>query len=290
MGETALSFGANYNNKLYLGATLGFSKIKYELTSRYEESDNDTTKTGNYIPLYKMDLDKFILNEKISTTGRGVNFKVGAIYSVMDWLRVGAAVHTPTLYYNMTDVYSDSITAIYKYFETPDSYYPTGKTTTYSSPEGLFDYSLTTPFRAMASVAFIIKKMGLISADYEYLNYAQARLNASNDDFRTANKNIQSFYTGASNIRIGTEWRFEPFTIRAGYAYYGSPYKKGVNDGSRSMYSLGAGYKMEVFYLDVAYQYSISNEKFYMYDPAFVNSSKNKIQSGALLTTVGFKF
>jgi hypothetical protein len=290
MGETSLAFGANYNNKLYLGASLGFTKIKYEEISRYEESDNDTSKTGTYLPLYKMDLTKFIVDENITTRGRGVNFKVGAVYSFYDWIRIGAAVHSPTFFYDITDTYSDSITAIYKHFETPDTYAPNGKTNTYSSPEGLFDYSLTSPFRAVASIGFIIKKMGLISVDYEFVNYSQARLNSSKDEFRDANKIIQSSYTSASNIRVGTEWRFEPFSIRAGYAYYGSPYKSNLNDGSRSTYSFGLGYKMEVFYLDVAYQLTQSKEKFYMYDAAFVNASDNKIQSGAILTTVGFKF
>ncbi len=290
MGETALSFGANYNNKLYLGASIGFTKIKYEENSRYEESDNDTTKTGTYVPLYKMDLEKFVLDRKLSTTGRGVDFKIGAIYSVFDWLRIGAALHSPTLYYNMTDIYSDSITATYKYFETPEFLPSYGKVKTYSSPEGMFDYSLTTPFRAIGSIGFIIGKHGVISGDYEYVNYAQAKLNASKDEFRSANKAIQSSYTSASNIRVGTEWRFEPFSIRAGYSYYGTPYKNNLNDGSRSTYSFGLGYKMEVFYLDVAYQFSQSSEKYYMFDPAYVHASSNKIQSGAVLTTVGFKF
>ena len=291
MGETALSFGANYNNKLYLGASIGFTKIKYEENSRYEESDNDTTKTGTSLPLYKMDLKKFVMDENISTTGKGIDLKVGAIYSLFDWLRIGAAVHTPTFFYNMTDVYSDSITAIYSHFETPDYYYPSGVTKTYSSPEGLFDYSLTTPFRAIGSLGFIIGKKGLISADYEYVNYSNARLHSSNDaDFRAVNQTIQSAYANASNIRIGTEWRFDPFSVRAGYSYYGSPYKNGTNDGSRSSYSLGLGYKMEVFYLDVAYQFTQSKEKYYMYNAGFVNPSYNTIQSGAVLTTIGFKF
>ncbi|HRH01601.1 MAG TPA: hypothetical protein PLI68_05520 [Bacteroidia bacterium] len=292
MGETALSFGANYNNKLYLGASIGFDKIKYEESSRYEESDNDTGKTGNYISLYKMDLKKFVLDEKYSTSGRGINLKAGAIYSVFDWLKIGAAVHSPTYFYSMTDTYSDSITAMYSYFETPDStgYYPNGRTLTYSSPEGLFEYSLSTPFRAIASIGFLINKRGLISADYEYVNYSQARLNSDNDEFRNANKSIQMEYTAASNIRIGTEWRFEPFSVRAGYSYYGSPYKDKINNGSRSTYSIGFGYKLEVFYLDIAYQLTQSKERYYMYDAGFVNESSNKIQSGALLTTVGFKF
>ena len=290
MGETALSFGANYNNKLYLGASIGFTKIKYEENVRYQETDNDTTKTGNYVPLYKMDLEKFVLDQKLNTTGRGVNAKFGLIYSVFDWLRVGAAVHSPTFYYDMTDVYSDSITAIYSHFETPETYAPNGKTKTYSSPEGLFNYSLVTPFRAIGSLGFIIGKRGIISADYEYVNYSQARLNATDDDFSSANKVIQSDYSSASNIRIGTEWRFEPFSVRAGYSYYGSPYNNNLNDGSRNSFSFGLGYKMEVFYLDLAYQFTQSKEKFYMYDAGFVNSSFNTYRSGALLTTVGFKF
>ena len=278
MGETFFSFGANYNNKLYLGATIGYSKIKYNETTVYTEKDNDTAKTGNPA-YYSLDLNNFRVDENLSTTGKGFNVKVGAIYSVTDWLRIGGAVHTPT-FYSLTDVYSDSVTAAYTNW----------KTKTYSSPSGLFDYSLTTPFKAIGSLGFIINKIGVISADYEYVNYSQARLSADKGGFKDANKAIQSKYTSASNIRLGTEWRFEPFSIRAGYSLYGSPYQKGINDGARSTYSFGIGYKQEVFYIDVAYQLTQSKEKYYMYDPSYVNATENKIQSSAVLTTIGFKF
>ena len=290
MSETALSFGANYNNKLYIGATLGFNKLKYEETSRYQENDNDTAKTKPNQPIkYGMDLNKFVLNEQFNTTGKGINFKVGAVYSIFDWLRVGAGIHTPVYFYNMNDIYSDSITAFYSYFETPSSTLKNGSIKTYSSPEGYFDYSFTSPFRYNFSIGIIVNKSGLISADFEHVNYNQAKLNAKNDDFRAANNSIKSNYNSADNLRIGTEWRIEPFSIRGGFAYYASPYNNKINDGRRLCYSLGLGYKMKIFYMDVAYQIVQSKEKYYLFDSA-MQASINSLTRNSFLTTVGFKF
>ena len=40
---------------------------------------------------------------------------------------------------------------------------------------GEYDYQMSTPFRAIGSIAFTIGNIGLISGEYEYVNYNQAR-------------------------------------------------------------------------------------------------------------------
>lgn len=38
-GETVISFGGNYSNKLYLGATIGIPSVRYTQEKVYEETD-----------------------------------------------------------------------------------------------------------------------------------------------------------------------------------------------------------------------------------------------------------
>jgi len=42
----------------------------------------------------------------------------------------------------------------------------------------------------MGSLAFIIGHYGLVSADYEYVNYSQARFNSTDDSYSDANNQI----------------------------------------------------------------------------------------------------
>lgn len=47
--------------------------------------------------------DYWDFTERLETTGWGINLKVGIIAWPVDWLRIGAAVHTPTYYYGLND-------------------------------------------------------------------------------------------------------------------------------------------------------------------------------------------
>ena len=99
MSETVLSFGGNYQDKLLLGVTLGIVKTRYTEQAVYEERDEKDTIAG---------FKSFTLNQNLTTKGNGVNLKIGAIYKASDWLRLGAAVHTPTAI-NLKDEYNSNM-------------------------------------------------------------------------------------------------------------------------------------------------------------------------------------
>ena len=166
----------------------------------------------------------------------------------------------------------------------------------YSSPRGEYDYLITTPFRAIGSMSVIFGKRGLISADYEFVDYASARLRSGGDGYGFTNENsqIQNKYTSAGNIRIGTEWRFPPFSFRGGYAHYGSPYSSNIdNDGSRQSYSIGLGIRESEYFIDFAYVLTQTSEKYYVYDPSrALGIDPSNINSSAhtFLATLGFRF
>jgi hypothetical protein len=280
--EIVLSFGANYSNKLYLGGTVGFSSIHYVETTNYEESD-----PANNINYF----NNFQFNQNLTTQGYGVNLKLGMIYRAADWVRIGAAFHTPT-FYAMTDDYDNSI----------QSRFDNGSSYTANSPAGTFDYNLTTPMRAIGSVAFIIGKMGLVSADYEFVDYSESSFDASNSNFFNVNDLIQKKYTTSGNLKIGTEWRYENYSFRGGYAMYGSPfaseYKVTGADMSANCYSLGLGIRDHDYFLDFGYVLSQSTSYFQPYtldnpynDPNLVvNGVKNKMSTNNFTFTLGVKF
>lgn len=272
MGETVFTLGGNYSDKLYLGATLGIPHIRYHQESTYSESGDSAAWNG---------FQSFELHEDLRTTGVGVNFKFGMIYKPTDWVRIGGAVHSPS-YFEMHDDWSSSMKTKFS---------NANWNATSKSPNGLYDYSLVTPMRTIVSLGFVVKKMGLIGFDYEFVDYPSASLRSDNYTYIEENNAIRQKYIEGSNIRIGTEWRLTPVSLRAGAAYYSSPYKASlVRSGSRMDYSAGIGFREENFFLDFAFVLSRTSENYYIYDATLVEPSSNKSTSSNIMMTMGFKF
>jgi len=271
MGEAVFTLGGNYNDKLYLGMTVGIPHIRYTEESNYSEQADTNALNG---------FKSFELNQDLRTTGVGFDFKFGMIYKPVDWVRIGGALHSPS-YFQMHDDWSSSMTT---HFSGSQDY-------TSTSPSGLFDYSLVTPMRTIGSIGFVIKKIGLIGADYEFVDYPSATLSSSKYKYMAENKAIREKYIEGSNIRFGTEWKLSPMSIRGGVAYYSSPFKRDSgNDGSRIDYSAGIGFRDENFFLDFAYVYSQTSENYYFYDASVTSPSVNDSKSSSVLMTLGFKF
>jgi hypothetical protein len=270
MGETVFTLGGNYNDKLFLGGTMSIPHIRYTEESNYSETADTAYNT----------FKSFDLNQTSRTTGVGFGFKFGMIYKPVDWVRVGGAVHSPT-YFQMHDDWSSNMTTHFRSYT--DGYA--------ESPSGMYDYSLVTPMRTIGSIGFVIKKMGLVGIDYEFVDYPSASLSSSKYKYMKENKAIREKYMEGNNIRFGTEWKLAPMSLRAGIAYYSSPYKKSVgNDGSRIDYSAGIGFRDENFFMDFAYVLSQTSESYYFYDASITDPSKNNSKSSSVLMTLGFKF
>ena len=269
MNEIVISLAGNYNDQFYIGGTIGFPIIKYYEQSTYREVDIDTI--SNFKSLS--------LNEDISTVGSGVNFKLGMIFKPVEFIRLGAAVNTPT-FFTLKDNYSRTLS----------SEFDDGKSYLATSPNGKFDYELNTPMRLIGSIGFIIGEFGLISADYEFVDYSEARLRSNSYKFFDENDAIQSNYRSQSNIRAGAEVRLEPITLRGGYALYGSPYKDGVNDGKKTSISFGIGIREKEYFLDIAYVYSKATEDYYLYNPLLVKPVSNTLTSNNIMLTLGIKY
>ena len=271
MGETDISFGGNYSNRVFVGATLGIVNARYNEESVYQEVDEKDTISG---------FKSFSLNQSLTTTGSGVNFKFGMIVKATDWLRLGAAVHTPTVL-NLSDSYNSSM----------KSDLDGGITHESKSPDGKFNYTVTTPFRVLGSIGFVINKNALLNAEYEYVDYTNAQLNSSPNVFTDVNNTIHSKYTSTGNIRMGGEVRLDPLAFRLGYAFYGSPFKNGENvNANKTSYTAGVGFRENDYFIDFAYVYTKYTAYDYLYDPMLVSSVKNDYTSSNFMLTFGVKF
>ncbi len=269
-GEYVFSVGTSYEDRIYLGATIGMPSINYYEKSTYTESEFADTAAH---------LQSFDYDEELTTTGKGFNLKVGIITRLNDWIRVGGALHSPT-FYDMEDEYSTAITAVWS--DTLGTKYD-------SSPFGYFNYELKTPWKAIGSVAINIKKQGLISADIEIVDYTSAKFNSDSYKFSDENEVINSLYTKATNIRLGGEIKYKPFRIRAGYALYGSPYKTNSEFGNESV-SFGLGVDRGHFIADFAYVFSEGSDEHFMYSSDLVDAATITSTKHNFLVTIGLRY
>lgn len=273
MNEFLMAFGANVNDRLYLGASFAFPYIRYFEESYYTEDDNlDVMNDFRSMQLY----------QDLQTRGGGFNMKFGVIVRATDWVRIGGAIHSPTWFNNMRDYWYSTLRSE---FDNNDNFIR-------YSPEGNYEYDIETPWRAMGNIAFIIGKVALISADYEYIDYTKAELQSYDYGFYDENSAIRNKYNKTQNIRVGAEYKYGQFAFRAGYASYGSPFAAGINDGQKNYYTGGVGYRDENFFVDLAYVRSDSNEDYYLYstENIEVNPVKNKYITNNILLTVGVRY
>lgn len=270
-GEYCFALSGNIDRKLFIGANLGLQVIRFSENKVLQEIDIDDIIT-NFTGLK--------LKENLEVTGSGINLKFGFLYSPIDWLRIGVAVHSPT-FFNLKENFS------YEIEGTTDS-------TRSEIYFGDGEYRLNSPFRANASAGFIIGNIALINIDYEFLNYSTARLRADDELFTNDNNMIQNKFKAAHNVRLGAEIRILPnFCVRLGSGFYDSPYKETKNNFVTN-YSAGVGLKLNnFFYIDLAYTYfNFGKQKYYLYDGYGVVSPLAEITKSRnrLTFTIGFKF
>ena len=127
-----------------------------------------------------------------------------------------------------------------------------------TSGQTTYAYKLTTPAKLIGGVAFKIANTLMLSADYEYLDYSNNRLDDKADysfDYGPLNDTIQTNMGTASNLRLGAELKLNNFYLRAGYSYNQSPYTNSYEgfQSNIARYSGGVGFRSTEFFLDATF-------------------------------------
>jgi len=278
--ELVFSSGTNYNDKLFLGATIGVPIINFTENRTFIEENDLESNTHNF--------QRLQIDEKLNVRAAGINFKLGVIYQPFDFFRFGAAFHTPTYYGTVKDYYEREMEANYWIEEDKKKKY---YTLTLDPLANRSHYALSTPLRTMANFAFFIKQKAFISAEYEFVNYGSALMYSVDYNYNRENNIIKETFGFCHIARIGAEINLnQVFALRAGYNYSSTPYKDNINDGSKHYASLGFGFRTKFFYGDFAYALTTTKLKYWMFNPAFVNAVNNHFITHKLIFSLGLRF
>jgi hypothetical protein len=278
-GEHAFSLAANYSNKLFIGAGLGITRVEFESKYEHAEKSDSVLASGfsdfNYSYYYR-------------NWGTGYSLKLGLIYKPVEPLRIGVSFQSPTLF-RISEYLNDNIV----------SHVEGRENTTKENEASWFKYSLTTPFRATLGVAYQIRKLGVISAEYEFVDYGMAKFTTiGSDDYDYTEKNqaIKNSLKSTSNIRVGAEARFNRLYLRGGYGYYGRAYKTGeINDNLfYNSYSGGIGFRDQNISVDFGFTRISNKENFVLYYTEYPADdtpvSNNNYNRNIFTVTFGYKF
>jgi len=292
--EIAVGFAATHSDRFYLGGSVGIPIVSYERNSVLTETDLSGDANSNF--------EHSSFTERYTTKGVGLNLKFGAIYKPVDKLRLGLAVHTPSIY-SLKDTYYASITT------NTENYVHTGNSTlTASSDQTLglnpeYKYNLNSPWRFIASGAYVINEVedvkqqrGFITADVEYVTYKTNSYKATQDGdqnyYKDVNEGIKAYYKNAFNFRLGGEVKFNTIMARLGFSYYTDLYKETELNAKKMFLSAGLGYRNKGIFIDLTYVHSITNDINFPYrlpDKANTFATIKGI-GGNIAFTAGLKF
>ena len=262
-----VNFASQYQENLYIGASVNLHDVLYEEYNQFTETGYNTTS-----PIQRTTLDSFL-----RTVGGGVSLNVGAIAKLNQNVRIGGSYQSPT-WYRLTDEFSQRIDSdladqdisfinfnVINLFET---------------------YTIKTPSKLTGSLALIFGKEGLLSLDYSRQDMSQAQLKPLNDPtFSNENNQISTNLQAVSSLKIGGEYRISRVSLRAGYRYNQSPYKDRNIAGNLKGYSAGIGYNFGGSKLDFALNKTEQDYSEQLFTTGLTTPAMiNRIQTNATLS------
>jgi len=265
-----LNLAGQYQENLYLGASLNFYSVVYDkLTQLNEDGYNPDS------PVQFTTFDNFL-----HTEGYGFSFGLGGIAKLNDNIRVGGSYQSP-IWYKLTD---DTAQRINSTLAEPDINEIDFGVVNLFEP-----YRIKTPSKLTGSLAVVFGKDGLLSFDYGYQDMSQAELRPTTEpSFTSENEFIANKLGPVNTFRLGGELRIDEVSLRAGYKYEESPYKNGTVVGDLTGYSGGIGYNFGGSRLDLAFSRSEQDINTLLFESG-INSSTmiNRINTHV---TLGYTF
>lgn len=278
------AYGANFNDKLYVGAGLGIRSVNYRVDR-------------NYVELFSTSpvLNRIELSEVLDLGGTGVNANFGFIYRVTDAIRVGGSLITPT-WMRINERNFADLLAVYRNVEYTD---PLDGETYFlqderdNTPEFISQYNLISPLRLNMGATFFIKKSGFITTDIEVIDFASSRYQSNDFETTGINDEIRALYGTTMNLRVGGEYRYNVFRLRGGVNYLTNPYaERDFGNLSVLGFSGGLGIALPTFFVDFTLVNSGFDSRISPYQLLSIGSPAATIQNRItnVVFTMGFNF
>jgi hypothetical protein len=312
IGEYDFNISGNIKDIVYLGLTFGLHDVNYRSNSYYTENLEMNTTAESW--------------EDLRIDGTGFDVKLGAIFRPIpnSPFRIGAYIHTPT-FYDLTLSAANDITMADQSGSADQG------------QQAAYDFRVNTPWKFGVSLGHAIGKTLALGATYEYADYGSIDNRVKDGDYYdywdgsyysssysddAMNRHTENTLKGVSTLKLGAEYKVtDQLALRVGYNYLSPMFNKdGYRDGSISSpgsayatstdytnwestnrFTFGLGYTVKKFFVDLAYQYSQTDGKFYPFMSYYsdaaspsasniadaVNVSNKRHQA---LLTLGYRF
>ena len=317
IGNYDFAVSGNLNDRVYLGLTFGMKDVNYKGYSEYRENLNNA--------------GGVLVRDERKVTGSGFDITAGVIVRPVaeSPFRIGAYVKSPTWY----DLTTSNATGLV---------YAQGTTNKESYISNSYDFKMWTPWKFGFSLGHTIGNNIALGATYEYENYANINSRVNNGGYydyyydqyyessipdKNMNAHTKEVLKGVSTLKLGVEYKpVSNVALRAGYNYVSAMYVNNAqkdpglaslgtayssttdytNWGEINRFTLGVGYQVKKFNIDLAYQYSaqkgsfapFSNVKDVTYTSGTTKITESNIASNTdvknnrsqLLLTLGYRF
>ena len=320
IGNYDFAVSGNLNDRVYLGLTFGMKDVNYKGYSEYRENLNNA--------------GGVLVRDERKVTGSGFDITAGVIVRPVaeSPFRIGAYVKSPTWY----DLTTSNVTRLV--YASGTSSQEKGVP---NSPNS-YDFKMWTPWKFGFSLGHTIGNNIALGATYEYENYANINSRVNNGGYydyyydqyyessipdKNMNAHTKEVLKGVSTLKLGIEYKpVSNVALRMGYNYVGAKYASDrqkdpglaslgtayssttdyTNWGEINRFTLGVGYQVKKFNIDLAYQYSaqkgsfapFSNVKDITYTSGTTKITESNIASNTdvknnrsqLLLTLGYRF
>ncbi len=286
--DVIFNASGNVNNIFFFGLNVTLQNIWFSEYSSYTEKaanpDNFALSSGG------TGFTEFTTEYQQTTQGTGVKVQAGFIVRPVAGLSIGGSISTPTWMF-LTDSWIQSMKGH------TELYGPASV----ESPVGKYNYRVIAPFKWSLGASYTLNDFMAIGVDYERTDFSKIEMADGEwrrSEFREDNNAISSTFRAVNNVRAGMEiWPLSVLAIRLGYNYYDTSDK--TFDNSRHYASAGLGFRLNGFFIDLAYQQQCNqNSDVYSLYAGYTNNDKpmnapslsEKYSNWKLLLTLGFRF
>ena len=256
MYELAFTFASHHEEKWLYGATLGIPIVYHQQTLTVTESDLSGDTSNRF--------GSFQYTDTYTSNGSGLNLKLGVVYRPMERIRLGLALHSPSmLTFSETRKASMMVN-----LENPVKTYEASSQIFTNNESLRLSYAYRTPWRAILSAMYVFHEVedvrqqkGFLTADLEYVRQSSGKFRSDQESPSASDKAyyasltdvLRNNYRGTLHARVGGELKFNTWMVRGGFAYYGNPYEDRAFDARKTLLSGGLGYRNHGFFLDLTY-------------------------------------
>ena len=197
--------------------------------------------------------DEFQLEERIRTELSGVNLRFGLSARLVDGLRAGLHVETPT-WLTLTETFGTQMRTFFDCdFSSGGCVRPDAPLSSGSLTDNEFEYRINTPPRLGVGLQYTQGGL-MLAGGIEVVDWTQAEFdteNGSTDSFiRELNRELESL-DETVNTRVGAQYTSDALTLRTGLMYQPDPLDESfqdldsnATDGDQLFLSAGLGYAL----------------------------------------------